>query len=222
MTIYDSTEEVNQKLAGCVLLYKLQPLYVHGAAPVDTPPWKIKVSYCNDLNNVFYISLDDADLNYREVGDKLGYMNLKGYIGRPYNECTYLMRMPIRSSSYAQGLSKKNVRLSDLKGNRAIGLGRIDLIFDQAIYGGKSSELKLMMNNVYPTIKEVSDDFFKDETLVSKAFHRMWAIEKDEVGPFNLLYKNTKVGWTEDFNRFKVSDRYRFLKKEFEKVKERA
>ncbi len=144
-------------------------------------------------------------------------MNLKTYKGLVYNEATYMMRQPIRRS--VQGLSKHNVYIFGLKGNPVTETGRTNpLPFDGNIFNGDSVKpFEAMLSNRYPSMLEVAS-VFSDKSVASQAFHRKWAVQRDEVGPFEVMYKNTKVGYTENLYRFVVSDRYRFLKNDLKEL----
>lgn len=218
--MYDTVEEIQQKLVGCVLMYKARPVFVVAgglrAADPEAKVFKLFISIVNTSDlpvmKTYPVFLDDPDLDYRSLGSRLGYMNLTDYNGKPYNEAVYLMRQPKRSSQYTQGLSKQNVYVIGCRGNGSPELPPTGLLeFNEKIYAKKSEELSRMLNGVYPSVAEVRE-MLSDPTVISKAFSRIWAIQRDEVGPFNLLYKSIRVGYSEDLTKFTVSERYRFHK----------
>lgn len=210
--MYDTAEEVQQKLVQCLLIYKGSPIFVIACDVADDGAIRIAFFHTSDKNQkTCRVPVSDPGLDIRNCGSRLGYMNVSSYSDKPYNECIYLMRMPRRSSTHSQGLSKSNVYVSGFRGNGTYDLPPTgNLNFDTNIYVDKSSSLQDTFNNIYPDIPSVKKEFSKDITLISRAFNKNWAVRKDEIGLFDLLYKNIRVGWSQDLDTFTIPDRWKF------------
>jgi hypothetical protein len=209
--VFDTAEECDQKLKGCIVIRDRAPFYIFEARTAQSVLGKIP-------GNSDLVEVPLSELNIRNLGDKLGYMNVDTYGGVAYKEATYLMRQAIRRST--QGLSSLNVHVSGFKGDnspdrRPTGPVR----FDESIWRTNVAALTATINNQYPTVSAIKDQMVKDKSVTSCAFHRWWAIERDPVGPFYLNYKTQRVGYTEDFERYVFQDRFKFLREDLKEMR---
>lgn len=130
------------------------------------------------------ISPTDPRLNYKPF--PLGYYN---------TECDahYVMRMPHRF--YKQGLNIRSVT------SKTFRIGR-------EIFPTVVSEI---VKNNYPTIPKIID-LFNSTNLESAAFHKAWAIQKNNLGLIFLQHKGLSVGWLNEENEVVLSENYQYLK----------
>lgn len=210
--MFDTLEECHQKLGGTIVLRDKKPFYVHSAVGPDrVQGWIVGT---RDQGQVV---VDVSALDFKSLGQKLGYLNATRYGQAIYNEATYLMKQAIRRST--QGLSEYNVYVSGFKGDDSPerpGTGQ--LRFTSSFYTDNFEGFQAMLDNKYPTVSEVRR-MMEDRSIQSRAFHRWWAIERDPVGPFYFCYKNQRVGYTEDFSRVVMQDRFRFLREDLRELK---
>lgn len=207
--MFDTTEECHQKLGGTIVLRGTTPFYVHQAMSPTTVMGKTP-----GPGEMFVVGVEE--LSFRTIGQKLGYMNFSSWQGSPYKEAMFLMKQAIRRTT--AGLSQANVWVEGFKGD-GNGLGATGrLVFASDIYQANIGPFTDMLNNRYPSMKSVRDEMVKDSSIHSKAFHRWWCVERDPVGPFYFVYKTQRVGYTEDFSKFVINDRFRFLRDDLKEL----
>ena len=208
--MFDSMEEITQKLGNCVVIHRGRPFFVYGG--------KSRTSlhgFYPDTGAEAAITLKDPDLDFRNLGEKLGYINIENYNQRAYRECLYLMRQPVRRS--IQGLSQTNMFVSGFQGNpRNINLPRHQPSFQDPIYRENAPAFTAMLNNQYPTLATIRREMTTNPDITSRAFHRDWCILRDHsgIGPFKLIYKMDKVGYTEDIDRLVLAPRFKLMQKD--------
>lgn len=208
--MFDSMEEITQKLGNCLVIHRGRPFFVYGG--------KTRTSlhgYYPESMAEASISLKDPDLDFRNLGEKLGYINIETFNQRPYRECLYLMRQPVRRS--IQGLHQTNMYVSMFQGNpRDINTPRHQPSFQEQFYRENAGPFVAMLNNQYPTLATIRRQMTADLTVTSRAFHRDWSILRDHsgIGPFKLMYKMDKVGYTEDIDRLVLAPRFKLMQKD--------
>lgn len=216
--MFDSVQEVSQKLGNCVILYRNSPIRVVEGVNGRT---NLGIRYypLGEPSNLLTVTLNDPELDFKNLGERLGYINLHS-IGRNHcKEAVYMMRQPVRRS--IQGLHEENVFVSHF--NSSINQERFGHItFGAWITERNVESLKNTFLGVYPSIEKITSDFRKDDAYISQAFHRNWCIERDQgkVGPeFKIMYKNIKVGYAETLNKIIVTDRYKHLRDDLKEFK---
>src|SRR3954466_7530757 len=107
--MFNTEQEINQKLQNCVIVYQDKPFYVHQAASSSA----ILGIFCNEAlktENLKRVALKDKELDFQNIGERLGYVNLSKIGGKSFGESLYLMRQPVRRSH--QGLHDSNMFVS--------------------------------------------------------------------------------------------------------------
>lgn len=211
--MYDSVDEANQKLRHTVCMYGKAPVYITQAGGTNS---KITLA----LQYLRSGALDEKNLTdksweFRDLGSRVGYVNIVMGKGS-YNEALYLTRMPIRQSHNTQGLSQKNLYIPGMKGSPNLGLPQQTVTFAQ-LYVTKP--FHNMMEDAYPDLEDLSDLFSKESWLTSKAFHRQFAVRRGDVGPFYLQYRGRDIGHSDDLQRWKVAQQFKYLDETFSHLK---
>ncbi len=212
--MYDTREEANQKLANTVVMYKNSPVYVRETGGQNGSGGSKLTLLFKHLRTG---SLDEACIldrswEFRDLGSRLGYMNVDLGNGG-HKEASYVTRMGVRASHATQGLSQKNLNFKPLKGSNRLSLSPLNLTFPTIYCLPFFSD---MLEMKYPDLKDISTQFSKNTSLISKAFSRQFAVRRDDVGPFYLQYRGKDVGYTDDFYRWKISPQYSFLSEQLE------
>jgi hypothetical protein len=162
------------------------------------------------------VSLNDSGLDFKNLGERLGYINLRSVGRRLVRETYYMMRQPVRRS--IQGLHDNNIYISQSR-NPDSSIGQ--LVF-RNVYQENGNELSSLFRGEYSSLRDIRDRFYKDSDVFSLAFDRNWAVERNKgIGPeFDLLYKMQKVGYSEDLKSLRISPKFKFLERDLDKVKE--
>lgn len=206
--MFDTQEEVQQKIVETVILHKGLPIWVQSA----------KKALRDGGINVYYYYIDDPsqetrsgdvtdpDFNFRTIGEHIGYINVNE---GPYKEALYLRRTPVRRSYQTQGLSRHNLFIPTTRGSTSQGIPAHRFSFNQ-VY--KMQTFVSMFKNEYPTLKQIRLAFTKEQQRMSAAFHARLAINKSPTGLFNLEYKGQDIGYTEDLETFKLDPEFKHLR----------
>jgi len=211
--MYDTREEATQKLASSIILFNDSPVYIQEATGRGS---KIHLKYVhlrsgNERSN----DLNEPGWNYRNLGDRLGYFNsdLTIHGVGTYREACYSRRVAVRQSHSTQGLSHRNVRISDFRGSRKLALSRSGVGF-QSVYN--QPWFLDMLEKKYPSFSDVKSLFSSDKYTTSKAFSRQFAIYRPDDGPFSLEYRGYEIGKSDDLHRFKIHPDRNYLNETLE------
>lgn len=210
--MYDTKEEFNQKLSGCVVLYKDKPVHIIEASGGQK---KIGLHFKDlRLNKIDMAPADEKDWDFRTLGSRLGYTNVD--LGKDsYQESLYLTRVAVRQCSNTQGLSYRNVKIPQLRGSVRLGLLRGPLGW------GSLMDKPFFLDTLerkYPSLSAVSYNMRKNSRLCSQAFDPKFAVSRPDVGPFYLDYRGKNIGYSEDFDKWKVSKDFRHLYETLEHI----
>jgi hypothetical protein len=211
--MYETKEEFNQKLAGCIVLLNNTPVHILEAAGGT----KAKITLtCQNLRakTTDVVSASDPGWDFRSLGSRLGYTNVDFGEGS-YRQAMYVTRMAIRQASRTQGLSQHNVKYDGLKAdpNR-------NLQWYKPSWGQLYSQEYFLdtLERKYPSINDLRKVFEKDKTVTSKAFDPKFAISKPLIGPFYLEYRGKDIGYSDDMFRWKIGDCYDYLRETLEHI----
>jgi hypothetical protein len=207
--MYDTREEANQKLGSTVVLYKEAPVLIRESGGVSGSKGSKLTLHFKYIRNG---SLDEAPIldkgwEFRNLGPRVGYLNVDLGNGS-YKEATYITRMGVRASHNTQGLSQKNLKIPNLGGSKRLALGPTVLTFQGVVSTPFFAD---MLEQKYPTMKDISTQFDKSPWLISKAFNRQFAIRRADIGPFYLQYRGKDIGHSDDLERWKIAEQYRYL-----------
>lgn len=211
--MFDTIAESDQKLANTVILYRDSPVVVGGSSGQDGAV-SLKVREFNlkptlKKHEWLTVSINDTDLNMKNLGGKLGYINIpyEGYF------CTvYTRRVPIRKAQSTQGLSNVNVRV-DVNDAlyKTFSYMPPEVFMKYETIGG----LKETMEEKFPSLMLIKMEAGKTN-FIESAFHRHLSIHKEFKDLFKLRYKNQEIGWSNDLDQFTVSREYKYLGELFE------
>lgn len=212
--MFDSENEINQKLGNCIVLKDNRPLYVIGANSSRA----ILGVFKDGTKEEARVNLNDPGLDFKNLGERLGYINLRSVGRRLVRETYYMMRQPIRRS--IQGLHDNNIYISSPR-NPESAIGSIQF---HHVYQENGDELSCTFRGQYSSLRDIERDFSKDSSLFSRAFSRDWAVERNkEIGPeFNLMYKMQKIGYSEDLHNLRISPKFKMIERDLDKIKEAA
>lgn len=211
--MYDTKEEANQKLSNSIVLYDGKPVLI-GEALGKGENLNLVFS---DLRTgqLFQSPILDTKWEFRNLGERLGYYNVDNGV-EGHKEACYVSRMAVRNTHSCQGLSSRNLSLTPLRGSSRLGLGKINVSYQ---YHYKTKGFLDMLEQIYPSYLDVTSEFSTDPWLISKAFHRQFAIRKgdrNDMVPWILEYKGKRVGYSKDLSSWNVSEDYDYIKESLE------
>lgn len=212
--MYDTKDEANQKLSQSIVLFKKTPVFIResgGSSGNKGSKLTLIFKYVRDGKLDEALILDKA-WEFRNLGPYIGYMNVDLGNGS-YKEASYVTRAGVRASHNTQGLSQKNLKFNPLRGSKRLALGPSVLSFGMTHMTPFFAD---MMEQKYPTLKDVSSQFDKNPWLISKAFDRQFAVRRDDIGPFYLQYRGKDVGHSSDLDRWKIAPQYEYLQEQIE------
>lgn len=169
---YDSQNDVRMRLNGTIVRWRTEPIIVSDYGEDLLLKGK-RLSNGRTLPDLIHSSDEDLDIS----SPPLGYLN---YNGRAY----YVQRIPIRKQ--LQGFHPDVATIfsesaSDTPENT------YSLI--------KSKHMADTIKNIYPNGYESLQALLKSKNVLSIAFHRRWALVKDELGIIKLRHNIQTIGW---------------------------
>jgi hypothetical protein len=191
---YTSVEDAQQHLLNSVILFDGRPVYVRDIYTTDDG-LNTCLRFLPRMADEIHVSLFDPRIETKELGSRLGYMNIGGRTG-----AMYVRRIPARQ--YKQGLVRQNVLVG---GDRRSGSA---YRFDDAMRQGSFVD---MMTRVYPTYEAAYQTLKDQPELPSIAFSPEFAIVRQELGFFLLEYKGEQVAWG-DPKMLKLPSQFSYLK----------
>ena len=160
----------------------------------------------NDNEGPIPVSIDDPLWDFRSGGTKLGYVSIINPVTR-YSESVFLTRIPTRHSR--QGLDQRTVEIVQFMDRET----QYKFTWNDIVY--KTQSLKDTIQGTFPSVSEA----FKNVTENYKDFrsvpiHRKLSLLYDKVSPPYLIYRNEKIGYTENGLVFKLAKHKSYLKEE--------
>lgn len=205
---YQTVRDAQACLQRNIILYKNWPHYVssvdgpNGVVGLDDITLclvKLSLKSTGD-NKTVNVTLDDPDINVTNV--QIGFTNLT-------LDALWCSRIPIRGN--AQGLAESNLNWSFVTNTGA----EERVSFSRLI--GKDT-FSHQFSGSYPTVPDILASFEQDKNLRSRAFHRQYAISRDEFRKdFVVHYRQRAVGFgaLKDRKLYLTAD-YKHLKERFE------
>ena len=203
---YESLEEAERRLAGTIVMYDGEPVYIHrvvSAAPGDPKP---------DIFRVYAIPLPTRIAAGGRVDDEpfrrfissrkfdfqtipMGFMNTDGNL-------YYCCRLPQRQQK--QGVCGATLQCNEVIGNRGEGY-RLGSLLAMPSFAD-------MIRGAYPSFKATMDMIREPKTF-GVAFDRQYALVKDADidGLVYIYYKHNKVGFLMD-DKITLSSKMKCLK----------
>lgn len=209
--MYDTIEEARQKLEGCVVIFDNTPVRIVKIGGKDS---KILLYYTP--LPLIQGAFDDSSLkkeymesplwDFRNLGSRLGYVAMTNPV-TGYSDTVFVSRGPFRHS--IQGLAERTVFI------KHHGLHQyswpcswINIIMSPSIIN--------TMQSKYPPSPEVFQSLVKEGKVSAGPISRKLALFFDRVNPPNLVYRNEKVGYTEDGLTFRLASHKSYLKEELQ------
>lgn len=204
--MYDTAEEAKQKVENSIVLFNGNPVFIVGVGGKKGSVFlKFKTLPLGGAEDPQSVDISDPRWDFKSCGMKLGY-TLVHNPNNGYWESVYVSRTPIRTSR--QGLDDKTVCISYVDPSPTFH-------YNVANLAGKESKFKDTIRNVYPSSKEVFDRVTTQGSMYrSVPINRKLVLMYDRVSPPYLLYRNEKIGYTEDGLRFKLAKHKDFLREE--------
>jgi len=195
---YDSLEHARQQLQGTVVMFDEAPVWINEIFQADNG-LAVNLSILPRIHDPIIVSLTDHRLDARNLGSRLGYVNMN-------TEAVYLSRIPSRQTK--QGLARTNVfvAVADSGGDRGPRPYRLN--FDRVM---NTPGFVDAMANAYPDLDRCKELFDGNPDISSLAISKDFAVVREELGYYILLYRNDRVGWG-DLQGFKVPDEYSYLR----------
>lgn len=206
--MFSSTDDAYAKIGKSVLSYKEEPYCVgavnYARKDTHTPTYVIQLRKAElpDLSSNYDppIPLEDKNIDWKNLGDFLGYNN-------QYNSAIYVSRMPVRKTIF--GLRSDNIHCTSVQvpvsPNYPNGIKSVKL--DHLL----NKYFSDMWHGKYPSLKEIVSSFEDNHDLRSIAFHKKFAVNKKQIGPFFLEYRGRDIGWSDDINKFTLDRSFRYL-----------
>lgn len=207
--MYDSVEEVRQKLEGSVVLYDNHPIKIMGAGG-RKGSFNLNVLFLPDYQGTAkeVISLDDPKFDCWSIGGRLGYVN---YTQDLYKQATYVKRIAVRNTHGTQGLTDRNVIIDRLKPYRRKRLGGLEIPFWDRM--AACPGFVKTMKRVYPSFNRAVKALEDDDDIFSIAFNPHFAVRRTQYQDMFLLdYKGTEIGISNDLEKFRIQPEFKYLK----------
>jgi hypothetical protein len=201
--MYDTAEEAVQKLVGSVVLYDGHPVSVTNAdgrgsklllyfVPLPLDPDRPADSTAK------YI--EDPLWDFKTLGSRLGFVEISRH---DYRGVVYCSRVPTRHSR--QGLDQRTVHIAHIAGSP--GFEWPNLLYN-------NDGLVRTMKGVFRKSLEAFEMLTKTGSAKAVPISRKLTMCYDDVTPPILLYRNDRIGYTEDGDLFKLAKLKQYLKEE--------
>lgn len=200
--MFDTVAEATQKIQGTVVMKGTDPVQIIEIGGRDG---RVNALY-RPLNNedMKTSSLSDKDWDVASLGNRLGYINLRH---RDNDTSVYSRRAHVRRSHQTQGLHNTNVFVDTVKQNNRLGVLPYAYNFSTLV----NNNLRLTMKGEFPSLVSVRYKMSRDQTIAEMAFDKFLSVSRDKPDLFKLNYKGHEIGWTDDFDTFRVSKEWRYL-----------
>lgn len=201
--MYDTVEEARQKLKQTIIMKGEEPVWVLDAGGQTGAVQLVYREFGQE--NTKSISIENKSLDMKDVGTRLGYINIPNHKG--FGLSVYSRRMPVRIAHSTQGLSDKNVRINYTRYIKDIGL--TEYPYKLAYLEGKG--LKETLQKKYPSLDATRYRLSRETNLYDIAFDPCLCICKEGNSLFKLRYKGIEIGWTDDLHTFRIEPKFRYL-----------
>lgn len=206
--MYDTADEAKQKLQGSVVLFDGKPVDIVQAEGKKN---KISLIYRKipiQGEESESESIDDPRWDFKSAGTKLGYTIVQNPVTKAWSS-VFTSRIPIRSSR--QGLDNKTVMIQGIQLER-----------ERSGYSYSWGDLITRNDGLVRTIrgqflgpKGAFDRVMKEyEEFLAIPIHRKIVLAYDCISPPYIIYRNEKVGYTEDGLTFKLAKHKEYLREE--------
>ena len=206
--MYNTVEEVKQKLVNSVVLFDGFPVYIQNAAKnkKEIELFYLKVPILRNENikpEVAFIC--DPKWDFKTFGTKLGYVSVKNPLNEKF-ESLFITRVPIRHSR--QGLDDRTTLLTSCPEEGSYKFSWNDVIYN------KSTTINNTIKNQFPSIESAFNTLINNYEYHSIPIHRKITILYDQISPPYIIYRNDKIGYSEDGKIFKLAKHKNYLREE--------
>jgi hypothetical protein len=176
---YDNPHDVSMRLNGCVARYKGEPVILTYIGDDNV----LHVNY-RPLRkpNAKWQSIHSSDVELDISSPPLGYLNHV-----ETKAAYYVQRVPVRKQF--QGFHSDNSNVEPECEQRYATQRIYHLI--------KTPEMADTIDNKYPSGDRIIEMMLSDPSIRSMAFHRKFAIRRDEIGIFKLRHMTRTIGFFE-------------------------
>lgn len=207
--MYDTVEEARQKLESSVVMYDGIPVFIVGASgsknKVMLQYIELPISPRGQSEGSKSASIMDPLWDFKTIGSKLGYVQIKDLKTGVF-ESVFTSRIPTRHSR--QGLDERTVYVSPPTFS--------GMDYGWGVIITQPGLIDTMRKN-FPSIKEAFDGLTnKPEMFKSVGISRKMILMYDRVSPPYLIYRQEKIGYTEDGINFKLAKHKDFLREELQ------
>jgi hypothetical protein len=200
--MYTTRAEAEQKISGTTILYDGDPVYISNVGGSDG---KVTLEFCKipfGSNKRQWVDIDDPLLDFKSISSKLGYVDY--YSSRGIREALFVSRAPVRTTR--QGVDSRVVRIFSFFNDRH------SYSWDHIL---EQESLNSTIKNKYtPASTAIKDLLNSPDEVRSVAISRKCMLAFDKVNPPNLIYRNERVGYTEDGKLLKLAPHKKFLAEE--------
>lgn len=212
--MYDTTEEARQKLEQSTVLFEGVPVLVTGA---EGSKGRVRLGFVplpfNSSTDAKIVPINDKGWDFKSLPSKLGYVNLYGgeHHKNGAEEAVFVTRVPTRASR--QGVDNRTVKLIRYGQETVTSLGEGLQWSHVMSYEG----ILKTVNGNFPSAKEACKKLIDGIGKVkSVAISRKLMMIFDRVNPPNLIYRNEKIGYSEDGTTFRLAPHKQFLAEELQ------
>lgn len=220
--MYETIEEAKLKLESSLVLFDGRPVYVSGVAPMrgdfglqytslpfrkKKNPWNLPPGSVNPETTYETVSIKDPRWDFKSGNSRLGYVSLMNPNDGSI-ESAFTSRMPSRHPR--QGLDNRTVQV------RLFSSNPWPIDFSSLLEAeGLSNTFSGKYSSASVAFEYVSK---KPEVYHSVPISRKLLIHWDRVSPPVLVYRNEKIGYTEDGEKYKIAYHKRFLTEELQDI----
>jgi hypothetical protein len=205
--MYDTVEEALQKIGNTVILYQDVPVFVSSASGKKNHV-KLHITKLPAVGDSNLKDINDPEFDFKGIASRLGYTEIRNPVTDVY-ETVFLSRIPIRGQQgnivIRQGLDDKTVEIEPIDEYRFK-------------WGEILTRESGFTNSIQDTFKTTQEAFKLitaiDPEYTSVPFHKKFALWYDTISPPYLLYRNQKIGYTEDGLVFKLARHKQHLREE--------
>lgn len=190
--MWDTVNDAQMRIGGCVIKYRDDFWKVMEvdwkAMDVDRGHRGVGLTLVNiETKEVASVGVDDKEISYKPL--RTGYCNLRDRV-------SYVQRVPVRR--WKHGLHINNLECDEAR--------------KEAFMSTKA--FSAMLRGDYPSFEKAIGLV---ENRKAIAFHRLYALERGNLGLVWLAYRGYRVGWLER-DAIRLGDDYKFLREELDEV----
>lgn len=220
--MYETIEEAKLKLESSLVLFDGQPVYVSGVVAMGKDfglqytslpfkkkkhPWNLPPGVANPETVYETVSIKDPRWDFKSGNSRLGYVSLKNPNDGSI-EAAFTSRMPSRHPR--QGLDNRTVNV------KLFSDSPWPIDFNTLL---ESEGLSDTFSGRYASATAAFDLVTKTPDVYhSVPISRKLLLHWDRVSPPVLVYRNEKVGYTEDGEKYRLAEHKQFLSEELQDI----